>query len=345
MPNQTMQHEVPPAFELAQRLFITGGSGYVGRNLIRHFVAKSVEVVALARTPHSAELVRSLGAVPLIGDLHDATLADGMQGCQMLIHAAADTNHGRGTPEQWRTNLEGTQNIFNCAALAGIARAVYLSSESVLLDGTPLVNATEAHPFPRRPAGIYSASKGAAERAALASATPSLAVMAVRPRMVWGRDDTTALPQLVAMAASGQLAFIGGGDYLTSTTHIANLCTGIELALRQGRSGEAYFITDGEPTQFRSIVSNLLETQGIQAPEKTVPRWLLRFIATVGDALGTVSNGRIIAPLTMQAFATSAVEVTVDITKARRELGYAPVISQADGLAELRALHGLRPPH
>jgi nucleoside-diphosphate-sugar epimerase len=323
---------------MPQRLFITGGSGYVGRNLIRHFIARGVEVVALARSTQSTEVVRALGATPLIGDLADPRLADAMRGCEMLIHAAADTDHGRGTVEQWRTNLDGTKAVFGAARAAGVQRAVYLSSESVLLDCRPLVNANEACPFPRRPAGAYSASKGAAERAALASATPEFAVMAVRPRMVWGRDDTTALPQLVAMATSGQLAFIDGGHYRTSTTHIANLCAGIELALWRGRSGEAYFITDGAPVEFRAIVTGLLETQGIVAPDKTVPRWLLRCMATIGDALATLSNGRIVAPITRQVFATSAVEVTVDITKARSELGYEPVMSQEAGLAELRAL-------
>ena len=333
-----MQTAANPAAEMPQRLFITGGSGYVGRNLIRHFITKGVEVVALARSTLAAETVWELGATPVMGDLADPRLADGMRGCQMLIHAAADTDHGRGTAQQWRTNLDGTRNVFTAARQAGVDRSVYVGSESVLLDGRPLVNASETHPFPRRPAGAYSASKGAAERAALALAVPEFAVVAVRPRMVWGRDDTTALPQLVAMAASGQLAFIDGGHYLTSTTHIANLCAGIELALLRGRSGEAYFITDGAPVEFRAIVTGLLETQGIVASDKTVPRWLLRGIATIGDALAALSNGRIVAPITRQAFATSAVEVTVDITKARNELGYEPMISHTAGLAELKAL-------
>lgn len=329
-----MQNDAPQA----QRIFLTGGSGYVGRNLIRQFIARGVEVVALARSARSAEVVGALGAAPVEGDLLDADLSKGMAGCQTLIHAAADTNHGRGTAEQTRTNLEGTRNVFDAARRTGIARAVYISSESVLLDGSPLVNANEDHPFPRRPAGAYTRTKGEAERLALSLVAPEFAVVAVRPRMVWGRDDTTALPQLVGAAKSGQLAWIGGGHYLTSTTHIANLCEGIELALARGQSGEVYFITDGEPVEFRSFVTSLLETQGIRAPDKTVPRRLLRGIASVGDFLAEVSKGRIVSPISLQAFATSAVEVTVDITKARTELGYHPLVTRAEGLAEMKAL-------
>ncbi|UXN74953.1 NAD-dependent epimerase/dehydratase family protein [Devosia sp. A8/3-2] len=236
-----------------------------------------------------------------------------------------------------RTNIEGTRNVFQAARAAGVHTAVHISTESVLLDGKPLINANEDHAFPRHPVGAYSASKGEAERSALALAAPGFKVIAIRPRFVWGRDDTTALPGLVAAAQSEQLAFIDGGHYRTSTTHIANLCHGIALALDKGRSGQVYFITDGEPAEFRSFVTSLLQTQRIAALDKSVPRWLLRSMAMVGDTLGKVSGGRIKFPITLQEFATSAVEITLDITKARTELGYQPVISAEEGFAELAA--------
>jgi nucleoside-diphosphate-sugar epimerase len=338
MSNERDNDDARPKIEAGQRLFLTGGSGYVGRNLIRHLVAQGVGVVALARSAQSAELVRSLGAVPFMGDLLSADLSAGITGCDWLVHAAADTNHGRGTAEQARTNRDGTRNVFEAARSCGIKRAVHISTESVLLDGKPLVNAREDHPFPRYPAGAYTRSKGEAERIALASAATGFAVMAIRPRMVWGRDDTTAMPQLVQMARDGQLAFIDGGHYRTSTTHIANLCEGVSLALERGDSGEVYFVTDGEPVAFRTMVSSLIATQGIEAPDKSVPRWLLRAMAGVGDVLSNLSGGRIAAPITLQAYATSAVEVTLDITKAREQLGYRPVITMEEGLAELRVV-------
>jgi len=326
------QSSTPP-----DMLYLTGGSGYVGRNLIRHFVAQGSQVRALVRSPTAAETVRALGAIPVLGDLLDTDLAKGMAGCDTLIHAAADTDHGVATAQQARVNVEGTRNVFAAARAAGITRAVHLSTESVLLDGRPLVNATEAHPLPSRPAGAYSRTKAEGERIALSLAGPNFAVMVIRPRMVWGRDDTTAMPQLLAAAKSGQLAWIDGGTYRTSATHIANLCHGVDLALQKGGSGEVYFITDGEPIAFRAMVTALLRTQGITAPDKTVSRALVRTIATIGEALSAISGGRIKPPLTLQAFATSAVEVTLDISKARRDLGYAPVITMDAGLAELTA--------
>jgi nucleoside-diphosphate-sugar epimerase len=322
-------------FSLPQRIFITGGSGYVGRNLIRHFVGKGSSVVALARTDLSAAVVEALGATPVTGDVHSPNLVAGMAGCDALIHAAADTGHGRGGAAQWRTNVGGTRHVFEAAQEAGIGRAVLISTESVLLDGSPLIDADETHPFPRRPAGDYARTKGEAERLALSLAGPGFAVMAVRPRFVWGRDDTTALPHITAAVEAGKFAWIGGGRYPTSATHVVNLGIGVDLVLTQGRSGEAYFITDGPPVAFRDLVTGLLESKGIRAPEKEVPRAVVRTVATISDFVDRLSGGRIRTPLSWQEFATSAVPVTLNIGKAQRELGYAPAMSLAQGLEDL----------
>lgn len=319
------------------KIFITGGSGYVGRNLIRHFFAQDVPVVALARSPASEKTVAGLGAMPFSGDVFSADLVRGMEGCDVLIHAAADTDHGPGTQSQERVNAAGTMAVFKAARAAGVRRAIYLSTESVLADGRPLINVDERHPLPRRPAGAYSRSKAAAEHHALSCNGGGMDVVAVRPRFVWGRDDTTALPNLLGAVQSGQFAWISGGDYMTTTTHIANLCHGIELAIRNGKGGEVYFLGDDEPVRFRDFATALLATQGVKAPEKSVPRSLLRLVAGVGDWLHKVSGGKINAPLSLQAFATSAVPITLNISKARRELGYAPIMGREAGLAEMAA--------
>ena len=319
------------------RLFLTGGGGYVGRNLIRHFTARGVDVVALARSDTAAEMVRSLGARVVRGALLDANLTEAMAGCDALVHAAADLDHGHGGARQARTNVEGTRSLLQAAKTAGVARAVHLSTESVLLDGRPLRDADEEHPFPRHPAGRYSATKGEAERLALAMTSSGFEVIAVRPRLVWGRDDTTAAPQLMAAVNSGQFAWIDGGGYRTSTTHIANLCNGVDRALAQGRGGQAYFITDGESVVFRDFITALLSAHGVVAPDKTVPLALLRIIAAIGDSLARATGGAVHGPVSRQVLATSAVEVTLRIDKARRELGYRPTMSREAGLAEIRA--------
>ncbi|MDR7144735.1 NAD-dependent epimerase/dehydratase family protein [Rhizobium sp. BE258] len=323
------------------RIFVTGGSGYVGRNLIRHFVARGAMVIALARSDASADIVRALGAVPFKGDLFSSDLTAGISGCDALVHAAADTDHGPASEKQRHVNEDGTRAILNAARAVSIRKVIHISTESVLAAGKPLFNVDESMPLPIKPAGSYSRTKAAAERIALAYDSPDFCVVALRPRFVWGRDDTTALPSLLEAVRSGKFAWIGGGSYLTSTTHIANLCHAVELALSRGRGGQVYFISDGEPVTFRTIVSALIGTQGLDVPEKTVPRFAVRTITTFGEFLGKISGGRVVPPLTMQVYATSAVEVSFSIDKARRELGYSPVVSMDEGMNELRSGHRL----
>lgn len=317
-----------------QHVFITGGSGFVGRNIIRHYLACGAKVTALARSDKSAQLLQSMGAIPVRGDLTGELDEVLFRGCDLLIHAAADTSHAYLSSNQWQVNVEGTRTLFALAHRAGIQRAVYISSESVLLNGDPLIMADETHPLPTRFVGAYSKTKAEAEQAILTTqGLPE--VIIVRPRFVWGGDDTTALPQLMAAVKSGKFAWINKGSYLTSTTHINNLCHGIQCAAKFGADRCIYFITDEKPVIFRDFVCQLLATQKIEAPDKSVPGWLVKILAKSGDMLFWLSRGKLRLPLNMQVFATSAVEVTVSSNKAIRELNYRPVTSIEQGMKEL----------
>jgi len=326
------------SLDTSQTVFVTGGSGYIGRNVLRALVKAGHPVRALARSKASADVVASLGAEPVAGDLFDTeALYKGMSGAGYLIHAAADTDHGAPTAAQEQANLQGTRNVYGAAKKAGVRRALHLSSEAVLLSGQPLINADETTPMPATPAGGYSKTKAQAERIALEHSGDGLEVIVLRPRFVWGRDDTTALPQLVEATRSGKLSWIDGGRYRISTTHIANVIEGMMLALERGRAGEVYFISDGEPVEFRAFISKLLATQGVEAPTRAVPRWIVALVVRIGDALGRMTGGAVHGPMSWQEYSVLGVEVTLNIGKARRELGYAPVISREQGLAELSA--------
>ena len=322
-----------------QAILVTGASGYLGRNIAKALLAQGHEVRGLARSEASAAVVRSLGVTPVRGDLMDpASLRRAMQGVSWLVHAAADTNHGRSTKAQEETNLQGTRNVYDIAHASGVKRAVHISTEAVLMDGNPIVNADETWPLPTRPAGGYSRTKGAAERIALQSNGNGMDIIVMRPRFVWGRDDSTALPQLVAAAKSGKLSWIDGGTYLTSTTHIANVVEGVRLCLEKGRGGEIYFITDDDDVAFRPWISDLLGTQGVDVSRlKSVPRSLVSIVVNVGAFLELISGGVLSGPLGRQEYATIGNTVTLNISKAKSELDYKPVISRAEGLAELRA--------
>jgi nucleoside-diphosphate-sugar epimerase len=260
-----------------------------------------------------------------------------MAGCGAVVHAAADTRSWGRRGDYERINVAGTAAVLAAARSAGVPTVVHVSSEAVLAGGRPLVRADESWPRPSRVYGDYPATKARAEVLALAGNGDGLAVVVVRPRFVWGPGDATVLPAVVAAARAGRYAWIDGGRYLTSTCHVANAAEGLVRAVAAGRGGEVYFVTDGPPVQLRAFLTALASTAGVQLPDRSLPRPVAWAAATVLEAAWRALPLPGEPPLTRTFLALSAQEMTVDDSKARRELGYRPVIERAAGLAALAA--------
>jgi nucleoside-diphosphate-sugar epimerase len=312
-----------------QRAFVTGGSGFLGRHLISGLRARGVDVVALARSDSAAQVVRDKGAEVARGDLDDlGALTAGMQGCDAVFHAAAYAKQLGRREDFFRGNVEGTRNALAAARRAGVRRFVHVGTEAVLADGQPIVRADESRPLAANPAGLYPLTKGLAEKAVLAENGDQLQTLVIRPRMIWGPDDTTLLPEIIALARAGRWAWIGGGHYLTSTCHVDNVVEGAVLAAERGRPGEIYFLTDGEPVEFRSFISQLRRSQGIEPGARELPLWVAHIVARLTSWMKS-------PPITKTALALAAVEVTVVDSKARRELGYTAAVSREAGIRAL----------
>jgi nucleoside-diphosphate-sugar epimerase len=319
--------------------FVTGGSGFIGGRLIERLLADGHEVRALARSQSAAERVRARGAEPVEGDLADpAAMRAGAEGCELAFHAAA-TLGDWGTPEEFeRGNVDGTRNALRACAEAGVRRFVHVGTEAALLAGRPLVDVDETAPLRPDSPALYGATKARAEQAVLAANSETFETVVVRPRFVWGVGDTTLLPVMVEMVRSGRFAWIGGGRHRTSTTHVDNTVEGLVLGATRGRPGNAYFVTDGEPVVFREFVTELLLTQGVAAPTRSIPAPVASALASSGEASWRLLHlpGR--PPLTRFAYWVSSQECTIRTDKAREQLAYAPVKSIDQGLAELRVV-------
>ncbi|MEA2413196.1 MAG: hypothetical protein QOC77_3757, partial [Thermoleophilaceae bacterium] len=185
---------------------------------------------------------------------------------------------------------------------------------------------------------LYPSTKAMAEQAVRQANRPgSFETVVVRPRFVWGPGDTTVLPSLAEAVRSGQFRWIGGGRHRTSTTHVDNVVEGLWLGATRGVAGAAYFVTDGEPQVFRDFVTRLLATQGLDPGDGELPAPVARALAAAGEAAWRALPLPGSPPLTRMALWVSSLECTIDISRARAELGYAPVVSIDDGLAALSA--------
>jgi nucleoside-diphosphate-sugar epimerase len=319
------------------KAFVTGGSGFVGRNLIRTLRARGDEVRALARSAAAVEAVTALGASAVPGDL-DAVEAmrAGMTGCDVVFHSAALAAEWGPRAEFERFNVDGTRNALEAARGAGVPCFVHVGTEAALCDGTPLVNVDESRPLPEHPLPRYPATKNAAERLVRAANAPGLRTVVVRPRLIWGNDDTSVLAALVAAVKAGRFMWMDGGRYPTSTTHVDNVCEGLLLAAARGRGGEAYFVTDGAPVELRGFVTQMLATRGVDPGGKSLPKAVVLLIARISEWVWETFGLKGEPPATRMAVHLFGEPVTVNDAKARRELGYVGNVTREQGFASLR---------
>jgi nucleoside-diphosphate-sugar epimerase len=312
------------------RVFVTGGSGFVGRELLSELRRRGIAARALVRSESARATVAGLGAEPVSGDLDDeAALRAGMAGCDCVVHAAAYVKDYGPLAEFVKANVDGTRRVLGAARAAGVRRFVHVGTEAVLADGRPIVRATEQAPYPEHPVGPYPITKGAAERLVREASAPGFDAMVVRPRFIWGKGDTSVLPVMIEAVKAGTWRWMGGGRYLTSTCHVANVVEGILCAAERGSPGGVYFLTDGEPVEFRRFVGDMLRARGVEPGEREVPRWLAWTLARLTSFLAK-------PPVSLTAMALMSHEVTVSDARARAEIGYRGHKSMAEGLAELR---------
>jgi nucleoside-diphosphate-sugar epimerase len=316
------------------RIFITGASGFVGGAAARHLRARGHDVAAMSRSEKSDAKIKEAGATPVRCDL-DTIKPEHLAGIDAVIHSAAFVEQW-GPKDAWfKANVLGTQAMLDAAKAAGVKRFIHIGTEAALCHGQHLRGADETYPLAPNSPYPYCATKAQAEARVLAANAPGFETIVLRPRFIWGPGDTTLLPVIEHMAKSGQWTWIDNGAARTSTTHISNLVHAIELALTKGKPGNAYFILDDGDRTMKEMISGMAASRGLKLADKSVP-------AFVADTMGAASEfaWRTFAlkgqpPLTRHAAMVMSRDCVLDGAKARADMGYAPIIGVADGLAQM----------
>ena len=317
--------------------FVTGGSGFIGGRLIERLRSDGHTVHGLARSDAAAARIRARGGEPMSGDLMDlAALRAAANGCELAFHAAAALGDWGKREEFERANVEGTANVLRACAESGVRRFVHVGTEAALLAGEPLVDVDETAPLRPDSPALYSSTKARAEQLVLAANRDGFETVVVRPRLVWGSGDPMLLPTMVELVRAGRFAWIGGGRHRTSSTHVDNAVEGLVIAAFRGLPGNAYFVTDGDPVVFREFITELLSTQGVEPPGRSIPTPVAHALVLAGEAAWRALPlpGR--PPLTRFSYWAASQECTIRIDKAREQLGYQPIRTIPDGLRELR---------
>jgi dihydroflavonol-4-reductase len=302
--------------------FVTGGTGFVGSNLVAALTSRGIRVRVLRRPTSSMAGLDGQACEMCVGDVLDGvdTLAAAMAGCTWVFHTAAISDYWRyrGRNRLYRTNVEGTRNVLAAALRAGVERLVLTSSIAALGIPAPGRQLTEADHFNLLPRRFpYGHSKHLAECELHRAVAAGLAAITVNPSVVIGpRDVNRIASAMVVEAARGRLRVAAPGG--TNFVAVSDVVQGHIAAAERGRVGERYILA-GENLSFRDAFATVCDSVDRPAPEVVLPRWTVPVAAAAVGAARFVVGPRL--PIDGKQMRLSSAGIYADGSKARKELG------------------------
>lgn len=315
-------------------IFVTGGTGFVGGAAITR-LKRSHKIRAMSRSQVGAKKIEALGATPIICSLDNIT-AEHLKGIDVVIHSAAYVEEWGFYKDYYQANVKGTRRMLEVAKAAGVKRFIHIGTEAALFRGQDMVDIDESYPYPKSTPFYYSRTKQEAEKLVLAANEPGFSTISLRPRFVWGPGDKSVLPAILDMIRRGQFMWLDNGEAQTSTTYIDNLTQAIELGLKKGRGGAAYFIADKERSTMKEFLTKLIQTEKVEVPEKSISSKIAKPLAFIIESIWRLLRIKSKPPMTRFAINIMSADCTVNTTRAKKELDYRPKFSVERGLHEMR---------
>ena len=331
-------------------VLVTGGSGFVGKNFVQTLLDRGYKVTSFDIAPSDLEHVN---LTKIEGNICDSdTVSKAVEGVDTIFHTAAiiGLKGGKSVTKEYRDlsysiNVEGTKGLLAALQKAGGSRFVYTASNSVILGGKPVENANETVPYTTRFNDLYTETKVVAEKWVLQqNGKEGVLTCSIRPSGIWGPGDQTMFKLFFEKTIQGLfLARIGDGSALLDNTYVHNLIHGQILAaqhLIEGGTapGESFFINDGEPMNMFDFAMPVVESCGQTMPSFKVPYWLVRGALVAWQELH-FKLGFPEPPLPPLAIERIAVHNYFSIDKARKELGYKPLYTTAQGVEESKPFY------
>ena len=308
------------------KVFVTGGTGFIGGEVVRQLRARGEEVVCLARSPEKGAKAAALGCELISGDLGDeAALRAGIEGCDAVVHAAAMYEVGipkSQRPAMWEANVAGTERVMKVALEAKVPRVVYVSTVGIF-GNTHKKIVDESYENPEQGyTSYYEETKLEAHKIVKRMiAEQDLPAVIVQPGGVYGPEDTSQVADLLQEFFAGKLILMPFPELGICLAHVEDIAGGILLALDKGKLGETYVIS-GPATTMRAAVEMVAKVSGRKAPKRDLPTGVMKAMIPFGPLVGKMLG----QPPNLRELISSGDGVTfwASYDKAARDLGYSP---------------------
>jgi dihydroflavonol-4-reductase len=307
------------------RAFVTGGTGFIGGQLVRKLRGRGDEVVALVRSAGRAGRLAELGCEIVEGDLSSTdAIRRGIQGCDAVFHVAAVYKVGIPASEHdamYESNVRGTERVLDAAIEANAKRIVYVSTIGVfgnthgkVVDETYRRNGGDFLSW-------YEETKYQSHEVALDRIAKGAPVVIVQPGGVYGPGDHSELGNIIDQTRTGKLKMLMFPQTGFNLVHVEDVADGIVLAHDKGQIGESY-VLGGELSTMGDLIKKVAALSDRKAPQREMPAALMKMAIPIGPVVGKVLG----FPPNLGELIRSSDGVTYWATdeKARRELGYAP---------------------
>jgi dihydroflavonol-4-reductase len=308
------------------KVFVTGGTGFIGGHVVRKLRERGDEVRALARSPDKAPALRDLGCELITGTLTDSVaIREGMEGCDAVIHGAGvyevgipDSRHRA----MYEANVLGTENVLRSALDAKIGRVVYVSTVAAFGNTRgQVVDETYEHPG-QGFTSYYEQTKYEAHKVAKRLiADEDLPCVIVQPGGVYGPDDHSAVGKQMHDFLAGRMPLLAFPDLGFNMVHVEDVADGVLLALDRGKPGESY-VLGSQITTMRELIETVAKVSGKKAPKRAIPTTLMKAMTPIGPVVGKIMG----QPPNLRELISSADGVTfwAKHDKAIAELDYSP---------------------
>jgi nucleoside-diphosphate-sugar epimerase len=316
------------------KILVTGATGFLGKALAHRLKNRGDDVTVLGRNPLIlAELERE-GMRAIRAELADAVaVRTACQGQQIVFHSGALSSAWGPARDFYRSNVVGTINVVAGCEAEAVRRLVHISTPSIYFRYESRLDVREDALLPQRSANEYARTKLLAEAEIDRASARGMPVITIRPRAIFGEGDNAILPRLIDRLERGRLRIIGDGKNITDLTYVENVVDALLLCIESPSStlGKKYNLTNGEPMPLWPLIERLCGALGYEFPRRQISYSLALWLAGVLEGISLLLPGQPEPFLTRYMVGVLAKSTTLDISAARRDLGYQPRFSVDEG--------------
>lgn len=311
------------------RVFVTGGTGFIGSHLVQRLARDGHELHCLVRKTSDVRLLQDVGATLITGDVTDkASMLEGMKGCDWVANVAAIYETWLPDRRIYRNvNVDGTRNVVECALEAGVSKVVHVSTSAVYGKPADCPFTEETRVGPVR-FSEYAQSKYEGELIAWELCEQKgLPLIMIYPGAVLGPRDDKATGQYIRNQIRRRVPARVLTDTVFTWVHVRDVAEIIVRALeKEGNVGEKYLAGTHQLSyqEFSEIIGDI---SGVPVPRLRLPDFLVRWCAALLTWLAMLTRKPPVLGMSVDQIKMMGVDIRFDGSKAERELGiaYTPI--------------------